>query len=614
MIEFANIADKSSNNMGERNFIDLDRGPTPASFNPGDARVAGVVEFCSTLERAVKTVCLYPVTNPLPDEFRQKLFVVLTKRLESDGRFVLVTTDSGFLHEGETVYERPGTEENLAYMLFRDGVREIAFEPGVQRDECDRFLTALVDVFSAAGTATDVANRLWEAALPHIRHYTIDRVVSGTYIEMADDEQLALRNRQFVQGTAPGPEAIEAISTPGKENDTPYAGTQLERFRYVMQVFGNAGEISDEEKIQVAALASIESPRAGEQLGLEILFEITRGGSSPLLIEEALTLMEKQYDRCVQADAWDMARTILEGWRSSPPDATANVTQRLQQALSYAAEPRHFERLARYLNSNSEIDLGDVRAFLELFGVGALKPITAMLCNLEHRQARQMVCSFLSARGGDGLDLIGGFIYDKRWYVVRNVAMVLGEIGQEKAVGYLRKSAGHQDRRVRIETLRALKRIGGLEATRILMSFLNDPDLDLRMRALRAIGIEHGAVCLVELKRRVEDSGLAEQERDEVRELLMAFARAGGPAATPHLMRLTKRSTWFVRRWVPVKLAAIEALGFCRNSEVQAQLAILGHHRNREIAQAARAALNRRAHSQDNQAMASNDSDEEAPA
>jgi hypothetical protein len=592
--------------MGERNFIDLDGSPSPPPPNPGDAGTLGVRDFCSTLERAIRTICLYPPTNPLPEEFRRKLFDALTKRIESDGRFVLVTTDSSFLHEGVPVYERSGREENLAYLLFRDGIREIAFEPGVERDECDRFLRALVDVFSAAGTSCDVSSLLWEAALSHIRHYTIDRVVSGTYIEMADNDQLALRHRQFVSGTDPRAGFTEETSTRHGEPVTPYEGAQQDRFRYVMQVFGNVGQLSDEERLQISVLTDGESPHSAEQLGLDILFEIVRGSHSPILAEEALAVTEKQYDRFIQSDAWALARTILEAWRASPLDATVNSAQRLQQALSYAAEPRHFERLTKYLNANPETNLDDVRAFLELFDVVAIKAITAMLCNLEHRPARKMVCSFLSMRGGEGVDLIGSFVYDKRWYVVRNVAMVLGEIGEDRAVGYLRKSAGHPDHRVRQESLRALKRIGGLEAARVLVSFLDDSEVELRKHALRAIKREHSAACLVELRRRVEDPGLAAMDSDETRELLMAYSRVAGPAATSHLMRLAKRSTLFARRWFPVKLAAIEALGSCRSGDVKAELQILGHHRNRAIAQAARSALTRRTQPVAGSATASN--------
>lgn len=594
MIEPVLTSDNPSNGMAERNFIDLDASPAPSSLAVGNTRATGVGELCSILERAVKTICLYPPTNPLPDEFRQKFFDILTEQLEETGRLVLVTTDTKFLHDGDVAFERPATEENLAYMLFRDGIRELAFEPGVQRDESDRFLAVLVGAYSSVGTATGVANRLWEAGLPHIRHYTIDRVVSGTYIETAGDEQLAARHQQFVQSTGPGPKEVEAITTPGQEKDAPYAGTQLERFRYVLQVFDNVGQLSDEEQARIKALSGPESERDCERMGLDILFEITRGVDSPFLAEEALVLAEKQYDRCVQANAWEMAPLILEGLRASSHEGTGISSQRLQQALTYTAEARHFESLTRFLNQHPETDLNEVRRFLELFDTTALKPITAMLCGLEHRSARQMVCSFLSTHGGDGVDLIGGFVYDKRWYVVRNVAIVLGEIGQEKAISYLRKAAGHQDRRVRSETLRALQRIGGLESTRILLTFLDDEDGELRTRALRAIGSEHPAITAPELKRRTEDGTLAERDHQEVRELLFALARTGGAAAIPHLMRLATRSIWLARRWFPVKVAAVEALGACRNAEVRAKLNDLSRHRNREIAQAAKAALNRR--------------------
>lgn len=592
VIDNQQTADNPTIVMGERNFIDLDTSPSPATLETLDSSSGGIRELCSVLERTVKTVCLYPPTNPLPDEFRQKFFDALSRQLER-GRIPLTTTDSSFLCDGARVYERPGTEENLAYLLFRDGIREVVFEPGVDREECDRFIAVLVGAFSMSESARDVANRLWEAGLSHIRHYTVDRVVSGTYIDMADDRQLAQRHEQFLQSGTPD---IQPGTEPVRsgEPDTPYEGAQQERYRYVTRVFGEVTQLSDADQTRISSLAEGDSPRSPEKLGLGILFEVTRDKSSPMLVEESLAVLEKQYDRFIQTDAWDLARIILEGWRHSPQDMTENSTKRLQQALTYASESRHFERLARYLNANPNTDLGEIQAFLELFDMAAIKPITAMLSELEHRPARNMVCRLLAKRGAGGVDLIGGFVYDKRWYVVRNVTMVLGEIGSERAVGYLRKAAGHQDKRVRQEALRAIRRIEGLDAARVLLAFLDDEELDMRLNALRGIKCEHGPACLAELKRRAEDASLVNLEPDEIRELLMAYSRAGGPSATARLLHLAKRSTLFSRRWIPVKLAAIEALGSCQSSEGRAHLEIMAQSRNRDISQTARAALKAR--------------------
>lgn len=597
--------------MGERNFIDLEASPAPAAIEPMEAVAGGIREFCSMLERTVKTVCLYPPTNPLPDEFRQKLFDALTRQLERGGRFALTTTDSSFLSEGTRVYERPGTEENLAYLLFRDGIREVAFEPGVDRSECDRFVAVLVGAFSVSETARDVANRLWEAGLTHIRHYTVDRVVSGTYIDMADDRQLAVRHERFVQQGTAEPAPVAEAQHPG-EPSTPYEGTQQERYRYVSQVFGDIAQFSDDDKARVSTLAEGDGPGVSEQIGLEILFEITRGTGSPMLIEEALAVMEKQYDRFIQTDAWDLARTILEGWRNPPANLTESAAKRLQHALTYASESRHFERLAKYLNANPDTDLGRIQAFLELFDMAATKSITSMLSDLEHRPTRQMVCRFLASRGAGAVDLIGSFVYDKRWYVVRNIAMVLGEIGNERTVGYLRKAAGHQDKRVRQEALRAIKRVEGLDAAKVLLSFLDDDEIDMRLNALRAVKSEHSAACLPELKKRVEDPALVDFEPDEIRELLMAYSRTGGPGATAQLLQLAKKSTLFARRWIPVKLAAIEALGSCRSSEARAHLEIMAQNRNRDIAQTAKAALKARSAKRPASATATEEKTEDA--
>lgn len=577
--------------MTEKNFIDFDTTPQPKNAATGDPCVASVVEFCSTWERAVKTVCLYPPTNPRPAEFRQKFFDALSKHLDANGRFVLVTTDKGFTYDGNPACERQNTEDNLAYILFRDGIREIAFEPGVDRDETDRFLTVMAEAFSAAGVAVDVANRLWEAGLSHIRHYTIDRVVNGTYIDAASEAQLESRHRSFV---------INAKKTPG-EADTgdesqllqgPYGGKQGERFAYVLNVFGDVVGLSQAEQAEIASYAEPEPESAAEQLGLGILFEIIRGTGDALIQNDAINMTERQFEHAVRVDAWDMARWIMAGWQSSPSDISPNLQQRLQSAIISAGDPHHFERLTQYLNANPQMDLTEMKQFLESFGATALKPITAMLSTLEHRAARKMVCDVLATNGREGVDLIGAFVYDKRWYVVRNVAIVLGEIGGERVINYLRKSASHHDKRVRLGTLKALKKITSPDAGRIMLQFLKDSDRDLRLKALKSIGGDHDGHATSELQSLIDQPGLTDNDPEELRELLQAYARAGGAKAAGKLLALAKRSPWFGRRrWLPVRLAAIQALGWCRSGPVAAELGILGRHHNRQIAQAAQQAL-----------------------
>lgn len=590
------LADKKYS-MVESNFIDFDKpsvisGGVPTATN--DRTVRSVREFCTTWSRAVKTICLYPASNPLPDEFRGKFFDALTVLLEDHGQFVLQVSDTSFTTSGQTVYEGTAGEENLAYLFFKDGIREVGFEIGVSKLESDRFLQICAEALAAIGAKVDVANRLWEASFPHIKHYTVDRVIEGAYIEAAGDEELAQAHESFTSATLPEPAPATKIEA-DPEPESPYAGTQRERHLHVLKVFGDVQALTISEKSEIAQLCRPESNDEAESLGLDVLMEITRATDGGRMLEESVTVIEKQFEQAVSANRWDLARKILIEVRGLMADVQPRVAQRISSSIGRMADKRHFDRLATYLNANPSVNLDPIRDLLSLLGTAAITPITGMLGSLEHRPARMMICDFLIANGRETVDLIGGFIYDKRWYVSRNVAMILGEIGNERGVTFLKKSAAHTDSRVRLETLRAAKRILGDEAEKVLRGFLNDPDVDLRKRALRALGQRNSKAVVGDIKAQIDPETLPDRDPAEVRELLMTYSRLGGGEAARDLIALAKKAPFFKKtRWQPVRLAAIRALGASSDPTARGELEILSKDRATDVAEAARSALSLR--------------------
>ncbi|HWO56425.1 MAG TPA: HEAT repeat domain-containing protein [bacterium] len=577
------MADRDLTNMAGT--VEGAGGAVPES---GELLVRSLREFCSLWARAVKTTCLYPATNPLPEEFRGRFFDALHLLLDGHGPFVIQATDAAFMFEGESVYDSAGSEENLAYLFFRDGIREIGFEPGVTREECDRFLQIMAEALATVDSAVDLANRLWEASLPHIKHYTVDRVVEGAYILAATDAEIAAPHEEFAKPTL--------AETAGQTRpESPYQGVQRERHLHIQDIFGDVTALSADEKVALATLCRPDTDDTAESLGLDVLIEIIRNNEGTRIFDDAVGVLERQYEQAVAAGRWNLARKLMIEVRGLMGDLQPRGVQRLNAALTRMAEKRHFDKLATYLNANPQAPLEPIRDLLSLFGPVAITPITGMLGTLENRPARMMVCDFLIAHGREAIDLIGGFIYDKRWYVSRNVAMILGEIGAERGVSFLKKSASHTDPRVRLETLRAAKRILGPEADRVLRGFLNDPDADLRKRALRALGRRPSADAIDDIKAQINPDELPDRDPAETRELLTTYARLGGKPAALHLINLSRRAPFFKRsRWQPVRLAAIRALGASSDPLALAELNALVKDHAADVADAARTALSLR--------------------
>lgn len=584
--------------MVDRNFIDLDN---PLESNGSEEGLvsaeilAEVREFCTTWTRAVKTICLYPPSNPLPEEFRVKFFDAVTRFVEDHGDLTLITFDGGFDYGGETVYEATDNEEDLATLFFRDGVRRITFKPDFTREESDRLLLIMTEALGAGLAPVDVANLLWEADLPHVRYYTIDRVMEGAYIEQADAYAIQSVHHRFIEMDSGAHKSAEDEGdSTGQEDDIPYLGAQRERFEHLLNVFGDVSELSDTEKEQIATFCRPDSPEEAEALGLDVLTEILRGDHTQRIAAEAVGVMEKQYEHMVQGDRWDLVEQLLQHWRSTLDGAPEFLRRRLNEAISRAAGRRHLKQLSEYLNANPRLDLDPVKRLLDFFPSSAIVPITAMLGTLEHRRARIMICDYLIAHGRETIDLIGGSIYDKRWYVVRNIAMILGGIGHERALAFLRKSAGHTDSRVRLQTLKAVQKFESSEAERIIRGFLTDPDDEIRRRTLRILGTRNSPSALRELKALIADKFLPERDPQELRELFGAYCRQGGEEAADDLFRMATRFRWFAgRRWRPARVAAVMALGASTVNRAGAHLRTLSRKGNGFVAETARTVLKR---------------------
>jgi HEAT repeat protein len=102
---------------------------------------------------------------------------------------------------------------------------------------------------------------------------------------------------------------------------------------------------------------------------------------------------------------------------------------------------------------------------------------------LEER--RRCFGALLDAAGGVGPLLVG--LHDERWFVVRNVALLLGELRDPDAVRPLARClAAADDARVRAAAAEALERIGTPGATHALLPALRDAAPAVRLAAARA--------------------------------------------------------------------------------------------------------------------------------
>ena len=192
-------------------------------------------------------------------------------------------------------------------------------------------------------------------------------------------------------------------------------------------------------------------------------------------------------------------------------------------------------------------------------------------------------------RLGEGTGIVIGMLNHREWYVVRNVADLIAELGLEEAVPALGKVADHADTRVRKSVAIALSRIGTPAAARHLHTSLRDEDPQVRMTVateLKGAGLSGLVMPIVNELEREEDPAVRE-------EFCRALGRIGTPDAVRTLENVARRkgNVFTQRRPTGDRRAAVEGLALAGGDIARQALKALKKDRDKEVRNAVEAGL-----------------------
>ena len=188
----------------------------------------------------------------------------------------------------------------------------------------------------------------------------------------------------------------------------------------------------------------------------------------------------------------------------------------------------------------------------------------------------------------EGTDQLVHALDHREWYVVRNIAELIGELGLEDAVPALARRLDHEDERVRKAVALALAKIGTRGAVEPLRRALRDPSGEVRLQVALGIGGQKAAALAMPLVVAMED----EKDETVLRELILALGRIGSPDAVQALIKWSQPAgRIFGRKPAALRLAAVEGLRLAGTPAAHGTLDGLADDGDRDVRTAARAAV-----------------------
>lgn len=277
---------------------------------------------------------------------------------------------------------------------------------------------------------------------------------------------------------------------------------------------------------------------------------VGQGEKTSTVFAGVITQMENMLDFLLKKKDYPYATLIVYALQM-PADTESRA--KVSEALSKASARTVLMDAIRELRSHV-IDSPEYRAilqYLSMFERETTEVLLKLLAEEKERKVRIFYLDLAKEISKNQTALLGRYLSDDRWYLVRNIVNIMAESKEDQAMAYFRKAADHKNVRIRQEIIHSLQSIGGKKAVGFLARFLSDEEEEVQKTALQAFarfpGIsEDEAGFLINF---LDSRPLSKKEQNLTLMAIGVLGNIGGRQARDYLKKYTK-----VRWWRPRKL------------------------------------------------------------
>lgn len=234
--------------------------------------------------------------------------------------------------------------------------------------------------------------------------------------------------------------------------------------------------------------------------------------------DEAVELIQRLQAIALRTGS-DALRTSIHGW------------------FENLVTPETIRALVESLAGASAAQNAKIQRLIEAMGGAATRSLLIALAEEQNRSRRRRLFDFLTSLGPLIVPEVVPFLSDSRWYVVRNMIVLLRSVNDRTSIGELRRLAHHRDLRVRMEAIKALLVLEPNVPRALLESAINDPDPKLAETAITLVG-SYGIREAVDPLLKILEARDLFGARTPVRvKAIKALGELAEPAALPRMER-----------------------------------------------------------------------------
>jgi HEAT repeat protein len=168
-------------------------------------------------------------------------------------------------------------------------------------------------------------------------------------------------------------------------------------------------------------------------------------------------------------------------------DAIHDISSEIIRNL---ASEEYLSILFKELHTNERNKRDEASQILVKFGDVILSRLLDIVREVSDSKERMNFIHLIIDMGQKAIPAIKDRINNKNavWYYLRNMAFILGHIGNETNASILQPLLLHEDKRVRLEALKSIFQIGGNQRGKLLLSALPKVDDEFKLNIIETLG------------------------------------------------------------------------------------------------------------------------------
>ncbi len=576
-----------------------DQGTTAQEWAT-DEPVKKVHDLFVTLGKAFRAYQLYDENNPVRRRFLESLrqaFQVVWTELD---RLTLLVEEDRILLSGEEIYRAETRADSLAFLFYKDGVREITFMPGLEEVELERFLGVLQRARKLLPEGDDLLTVLWEEDLEYFQYQYVDFLAEGVDMPVAGagNSEDELRNVLRVEvAEAEEEEKAEEEEAAETQEDKSEPGSQT-----VSKDDFNPTLYSLDPREMHVLKGEIDKELHRDLRGdvLSALFDRLEEPERPDRQSQILGILATLLPNFLSRGALVAATRVLSELRTLEGTDGVFDEQRVEESRALLDEVSTRETIGELIQALYD---GSIRAtpqqladFLQFLRSGALAPLLRASETVEHKELRAVLRKAVQGIASRNRSAVVRLLTEEDPILASGAARLAGDMEITEAGPALSDLLASPDASVRLAAVEAAVSLRASTVAGALQQTLDDPERDVRIAAARALGALRYRPAARRLAHIVSGKEMRSADITEKVAFFEAYGLVAEDAAVG-LMDKLLNGKGFLGKREPSEVRAAAALALGKVSSAGAQAAL--SKATQEEDPVVRSAVNRALRSED---------------